>query len=191
MSNSGEKARSEDDFVIVAKILNPHGLRGELNLAPLTDFPDRLLARRVLFLESGERVEKKNVERMTAAGRKMITKLSGVNTREDARKLGGSFLKVPVAELHPLENGDYYHHQLIGLEVVDDRAGVLGLLDDIIQGPGGDIYSVKGDFPGSILFPGVAEFVRQVDLVNGRMLTRLPDGIVPEPETDSVPGKPS
>ncbi len=175
----------EREFVVVARILNPHGVRGELNLLPITDFPERLLDRRTLFLDAGKGIERLTVERMRGGGRKMIVKFAGVNSPEDAGQLRGGYLQVPVAELHPLENGSYYHHQLIGLEVIDDRAGVIGVLDEIIKTPGGELFSVKDETGEKILFPGIAQFVRQVDLERGLMLTTLPDGIVSEPESGS------
>jgi 16S rRNA processing protein RimM len=172
-------------FITVAKILGPHGVRGYVKIIPTTDFPQKLLGRKSVYIEveGGVPVFAK-IERITSAGERMLLKLAGVDSRDEAGRLSGGYLEIPVDELEPLGENEFYFHELIGLDVVDLHLGSLGELKEIIRTQAGDIYLVRNGDGRERLIPAVKEFISRVDLSHGTMTTDLPDGIITD-ESDA------
>jgi 16S rRNA processing protein RimM len=161
----------QPDPVTVGRILAAHGIRGELKVQPLTDFPERFEAGSRLWLNGEERI----VERGRWAGRSVILKLRGLETRNEAEALRGAHLTVPQpAEL--VEEGVYYLHDIIGLPVVDGEGEVLGTLAEVLHTGSTDVYVVRGD-RGELLLPALDDIVTNVDVTAGRIVVAVPEGI--------------
>jgi 16S rRNA processing protein RimM len=152
-------------------ILGPHGVRGEVKVQPLTDFPQRFQTGSRLWLGGEERT----VERGRWAGRSVILKLQGIETRNEAETLRGAELTVPeVTEL--VEEGVYYLHDLIGLSVFDEQGAALGKLEEIFSTGSTDVYVVRGE-KGEILLPALDDVITDVDIAGGRVAVVVPEGI--------------
>ena len=157
--------------VTVGLILAPHGIRGELKVRPLTDFPERFEAGSRLWLNGEERM----VERGRWAGRSVILKLQGLDTRNEAEALRGGELTIPeVAELE--EEGVYYLHDIIGLSVVDAAGEPLGKLEEVFSTGSNDVYVVRGE-QGELLLPALDDVITLVDIAGGRIVVDVPEGI--------------
>lgn len=102
--------------------------------------------------------------------------LEGVNTIEAARELLGANVSVSRDKLEPLEDGEYYWSDLIGLEVFTETGERLGMIDGIFPTGSNDVYICRGG-GGEILLPGIAEVVREIDLTGKRMIVRLMAGL--------------
>jgi len=157
--------------VTVGRVLAPHGIRGELKVQPLTDFPERFDAGSSLWLNGEERI----VQRGRRAGRHVILKLRGLETRNQAEALRGAELTVPeAAELN--EEGVYYLHDIIGLPVFDTNGAALGKLAEVFSTGSTDVYVVRGD-QGELLLPALDDVVTEVDIAGGHILVSVPEGI--------------
>jgi len=161
-------------LVAIGKVLKPHGVRGELRVQILTDFPERFHETPEVHLVSPEGpVLSKTVEGVRFHSTWVLLKLAGIRDPENAGKFRGWLVSVPETELVELEPDEYWHFQLEGLEVRDESGAVLGRLEEVLQTPGHDLYSVRGP-SGEVLIPAVAEFVLSVDLEAGLMVVRPP-----------------
>jgi 16S rRNA processing protein RimM len=158
--------------VTVGRVLAPHGIRGELKVQPLTDFPERFDAGSRLWLNGQQWV----VERGRWAGRGgVILKLRGLDTRNDAETLRDAELTVPEAtELK--EEGVYYLHDIIGLPVFDAAGEALGKLEEVFNTGSTDVYIVRGD-RGELLLPALEDVVTNVDAAGGRIVVDVPEGL--------------
>ncbi len=155
----------------VGRIVAPHGIRGELKVLPLTDFPERFDAGSRLWLNGQQWV----VQRGRWTGRIVILKLRGLETRNEAETLRGAELTVPeAAELN--EEGVYYLHDIIGLPVFDAAGEQIGKLEDVFNSGATDIYVVRGD-KGELLLPALDDVVTEVDIAGGRIVVAVPEGI--------------
>jgi 16S rRNA processing protein RimM len=155
----------------VGRILAPHGIRGELKVQPLSDFPERFEAGSRLWLRGEERV----VERGRWAGRSVLLKLRGLDTRNEAETLRGEELTVPeAAQLQ--DEGVYYLHDIIGLPVFDTAGEALGRLAEVLSTGSTDVYVVRGD-RGELLLPALDDVVTQVDVAGRRIVVEVPEGI--------------
>lgn len=164
-------------MITIGRLGGPHGLRGELRFFPDTDFPERLVrGRRVAACPgAGEPVWTEIDGVRPLGGRGFVVALTGLRSREAAEPYAGGRLCVRAADLPRLPDGQYYHHQLIGLEVVRADGRVLGRLADVRQTGANDVFVVSRPKGADALIPAILDAVAQIDLASGRVrLRRLP-----------------
>lgn len=159
-------------YVAVGLIRGAHGVRGALKVEPLTDFPHRFEPGASLWL-AGER---RTVGGASPARGGLLLQLEGVTTREQAEALRGQLLEVPERELAPLQEGQYFRFQLIGMAVFDAASTLLGRLEEVIETGANDVFAVRND-EGELLIPAIDSVVREVDVTNRRMTVELPPGL--------------
>lgn len=156
--------------VTVARVLAPQGLRGEVKVQSLTDFPERFDAGSVLWV--GDRPVR--VQGSRWQGRALLLKLEGVDDRNAAESLRGQELRAPPVE--DLGELTYYRDDLIGLGVVDERGQALGRLADIFSTGSNDVYVVRGA-RGELLLPATDDVIKNIDLERRMMLVELVEGL--------------
>lgn len=173
---SGPPLRStEPRFVAVGRVLRPHGVRGELRVELLTGYPERLPLHAVLYL--GDEGRPYTVERLRLQEGVALIKLAGCDDRDQAETLRGQLLQIPLEHAVPLEEGEYYHFQLIGVEVFTDGGECLGRVVEVLDTGANDVYVVRGR-RGEVLLPAIEDVVRQLDLEGRRMVVTLLPGLL-------------
>lgn len=169
---------NDEDLVSIGVIRGAYGLRGEVKVAPLSDFPERFNKLEKVFVVGSGKCTLMNVENTRTSHRTVLVKFRDVNSREFAEGLRGQHLMVPENEVYPLPEGCYYHFQLKGLQVYDQELGYLGILGDILETGANDVYLIKSDRFGEILIPAIKDVVLQVDLQQKEMQIRLLPGLL-------------
>jgi 16S rRNA processing protein RimM len=158
----------------VARIVGHWGLHGDLKVETLTDFPQRFAAGARVYADGvGYVIESCRWQR----GRALL-KLGGIDSTTAAEALRHHLLEVPEAELHPLGEGEYYHFQILGLEVRTTTGEVLGRVEQIISTGSNDVYVVRGP-RGEVLIPAVDDVVKSVDPAAGRIEVEAVQGLLP------------
>ncbi|MBQ7567707.1 16S rRNA processing protein RimM [bacterium] len=167
---------SASELVAIGKILRPHGVRGEMRTLILTDFPDRFFDTQEVFFLSPDRKKVKRFELVNARyhANWILLKFAGIDTPEAVSEYRHWLITVPQDELVELEEGEYWHFQLEGLQVEDENGQQLGTLKEVVETPGHDLYAVQPPRGKEILIPAVKEFILSVDLDSGKMVVRLP-----------------
>lgn len=156
-------------WVRVARVLRPHGVEGEVTIELLGGDRERLRPGLALRGPGGEFL----VESVRGEGRQLICRLAGLKDRDQASALSGGYLEVAGSELRPLPPGEYFHFQLVGLEVRDPEGRRRGELVDVEAYPAHDIYVVRT--PSSELrVPAVREAVLAIDLAEQRITVAEP-----------------
>jgi 16S rRNA processing protein RimM len=165
----------------VGQVVGPHGLNGELKVALLTDDPTRFdrLARVYIGPEGAEPVPRA-LEGYRLHKRRALLRLAGCQDRNAAEALRGYLVKVPLEEAIPLKEGEYFEHQVLGLGVSTLEGEHLGTVEEIIYTGANEVYVVRGlsAEQRDILVPAIEGVVMQIDLVAGRLVVKLPDGLV-------------
>jgi 16S rRNA processing protein RimM len=169
----------QEEFVCVGQIVKVRGTGGELEVFLLGGTALRLEEPSEVFLEDSEGAAPKA---FTVVGRKRVGKrlaleLEGVDAPEIAEKLIGHSVMVNAWRLPPLPEGQYYHYQIVGLDVVDGDGASLGRLEEVLETGGNDVYVVRAG-ENEILVPATDDVVKQVDLDAGRIVVELPPGLV-------------
>jgi 16S rRNA processing protein RimM len=166
-------------LITIGKAIKPFGVKGEMKIEPLTDFPERFKKLRRVYLVSQAGTELASEVRSVRydAGGNLYLRFSGYDSPEKAKELNGWFLKVPREEAVPLPEGSYYHFELIGMEVFSEAGEKLGSIVDVFETGSNDVYVVKLGRK-EIYLPATKEIIRQVDRAQKRMVIHVMDGLL-------------
>ena len=164
---------SEPEFITIGRILSPWGIKGKLKVEVVTDFPQRFNPWSKVYV---------NRQPMTIASTnwhkgKAIIKLNTIDSIEDAQRLQGRFIEIPYSQVYPLPEGQYYHFQLIGLEVWTTQGERLGTITEILTAESNDNYVVHGA-KGEILIPAIEDIVKSIDLNQGHVIIEAINGLL-------------
>lgn len=155
-----------DDWALVGEIIGVFGVRGDLKVRPLSDFPERFDVGVTLYL--GDRREPHTITRARLRPGSHIIALSGIESATDAERLRGQTLAIPASALAPLAPDQFYQHDVLGLRVEHVNGTPLGVIVDILSAGPNDLYVVRNEQSGAEhMVPAVKAFVKQVDLVAG------------------------
>lgn len=143
----------------IGRIVGSWGIRGHVKVVPLTDFPERFLPDRDVYLDGRPTRVMDRKERRA----QVILKLLGIDTPEAASRLRGQLLTIPEDQLEPLEEDRFYRFQLMDSRVVDHDGGELGAVADILDTGETQVLVVRGD-DRETLIPLVEGFVTSVDV---------------------------
>jgi len=166
-----------EQLVPVGGIVATHGLLGWLRVNPFNPETTVLAAGRQLILEKDGRRAAQELESSKRNKRQILIKLRGVDGIDNARKWVGATVCVDPDVLEPLEPGQYYHYQVVGLEVYVLSGERIGVITRVWSTPGGDLYVVQGA-KKEHLVPAVKEIVEKVDFAAGRVIINPPDGLL-------------
>lgn len=161
-------------YLEIGRIVNTHGVRGDVKVQPWCDSPDFLAEFDTLY-----RQDHSPISILSAKVHKgcVLMHLAGIDTIEQAQLLRGTTLYLNREEVE-LEEGAFFIQDVIGLPVYDERIGrEIGVVREIIDGPAGDLYVIQ-DGDHQHMIPGVSEFLREVDLENGRVTVCTIEGLL-------------
>lgn len=169
-------------YLLLGEILRPHGVRGEVRMRVLTDFPERISTLEAVYVGRGPAspdVTRYRVKHMRMHQAYGLLKLDGVNDRNQAELLRDLFVMVPIEHAVPLEEGEFYLFQLIGLRVQTAAGETLGVLSDVIETGANDVYVVDSPTYGEILLPAIDDVIVHTDIAAGVMIVNLIEGLLP------------
>ncbi len=170
--------QGEPLFLAVGKLRRPHGVRGEILLEVLTDFPERFQAGAVVYV--GPRRVPLTLRSVRAfRDDLLLVAFEGYADRDAVGVLRNQLVLVPAEEAPPLAEDEVYYHQLLGLQVVTDQGRPLGRLVEILETGANEVYIVRPEEGGpEILLPAIDEVVLKVDLEQGVMVVHLLEGLL-------------
>jgi|SRR5688572_14639743 len=149
--------------VALAAVAGAHGIKGELRLKLFSAGADSLAGHATVFI-GGREVK---LESVKAAGKGVIARIAGIADRSAAEALRGQLIEVDRAALPPLEAGEYYHADLVGLPCVGHGGASVGTVAAVENFGAGDLLEVEDDSGKRSLIPfkpGIA------DLEDGRIV---------------------
>ncbi|MCL4871112.1 MAG: 16S rRNA processing protein RimM [Anaerolineae bacterium] len=175
---SGEAGQPR--FLIIGQVARPHGIRGELRADIHTEQPERFTWLKQVYLsldEDGVGAVPYQVAAARLHQKQVLLQLAEVTERNGAEELRGRWLLVPQEEAIPLEEGEYYLYQVIGLSVYTDTDEPLGVLVEVIETGANNVFVVQGG-ERELLLPDIAEVVRDIDFERGRITVHLLPGLL-------------
>jgi len=161
----------ENKLLEAGKIVNTHGLQGEIKIQPWADSPEFLTNFRRFYIGGGP------INVLSAKVHKgcVIAALEGINDIDGAILLKNKIVCVERAAA-PLEEGRYFVADLVGLRALDAATGeALGTVSEVLSLPANNVYVVKGE--RQRLIPAVPEFVEEIDIAGGFIRFRLIEGL--------------
>jgi 16S rRNA processing protein RimM len=158
------------------------GPAGEVRVKALGRYPERFRDVKRVFVGEG-RTEAAILHRRPH-GDGVVLRLEGVNGRDQARELFGTYLYVPEDEAVKLPSGEYFVHQIVGLRVVTDEGQELGTVREVLETGSNDVYVVRGarsgtgPAPAEVLLPAIKDVVKRIDLERGTIEVTLLPGLI-------------
>jgi 16S rRNA processing protein RimM len=144
----------------------------------LTDFPERLHPGQSVYLGADRQGVK--IKSVRWHGKNMLIGLHGYNSREAVGDFRNQFVAVLAEDLPPLPEGEFYHHQVLGLRVIDEDGRAFGHIAEILETGANDVYVVRGGQGRDLLLPVIDSVILQMDLEKGEIIVRLLPGLLAE-----------
>ena len=178
-ADAGKGGKNQALWISIGKIVNTHGIRGEVRVQVYSDSLDRFEGLHEVCVAIGEGARERRTLAITGLRYHkglVLLKFRGIEDLQQAEEVKGCYLQVPESELPPLPEGRFYIYQLEGLSVWEkDRC--YGTLTEVLQPGSNDVYVVK-EGKREILIPALKTVIKEVDLEKGRMEVELPDGLL-------------
>jgi 16S rRNA processing protein RimM len=176
-------APAPEALIRLGRIYRPHGVRGELKVAPDMDDPTRFEALDVVYVGSNERrVTRHRITSVryqeTKRGITVILQLDGIADRSNAEVIAKQSLYANEEDLPPLGDDELFVHDLIGLDVVTEDGTAVGTLSNVLPMPAHDMYVVHRPGHAEQMIPAVDDFIVDVDLEAGRVVIRPIEGLL-------------
>lgn len=168
-----------DKLFRVGKIVNTHGIKGEVRVISITDFPEERFkpdAKLVIKTKSGLK------EFIIESARKhksfTLLKFKGFDNINDVEQFKNCELYTTDEITPQLSNGEFLYRQIVGLKVVDKQLGEIGKVTEIMELGANDVWVVKGPKYDEVLIPYIEDVVKKVDLDNQVVEVDIPDGLI-------------
>lgn len=171
------------ELLLVGRVVRAHGTGGELKVAPETDDPARLAALPTLYVGRSEQDAAPHAVQgvrfqQTKRGPLALVALKEVQDRGAAEALKKMRVFAAAADLPPLEEGEAFIHDLIGLRVESAEGESIGMVKGVLDVPSHALYVVARKNRPDALIPAVEAFVEEVDLDEGLLVVRPIEGLL-------------
>lgn len=170
-------------YYSVGKIVNTHGIRGELKIVSQTDFPEVRFAkgsRLYAFPPQADRGEPLTVESSRFHKGAYILKFREYHNINDVLRFKGGSLKVHRSDLLELGEDEYYYHEIIGCEVVSEEGAKLGVIREILPLAANDVWVAERKGKKDLLIPVIDDVVKNVDVAGKRVTIHVMEGLLDE-----------
>lgn len=171
---------AEPGFLIIGRLIKPHGIRGEMRAAVHTELPERFEWLEYVYLArdpSDTAPERIAVRSVRFHKGNALLRLGDYQTRDELEILRGMWLLVPMEEAIPLDEGELFHHDLKDLHVITEDGESLGVLVEVLETGANEVFIVNGP-RGEVLLPNIQEVVLRVNREAGTMIVHLLPGLL-------------
>ncbi len=166
----------EPRYLAVGRVLRPHGIQGELRVEILTDFPEHLAELDTVYI--GPEHHPYTLTHVRLHRDVLLLTLKECADRTTAEALRGAVVEIAREDAIPLEEEEYYHFQVIGMQVTTDGGELLGEVVEVFTVPGAnDVFVIHGP-RGEILLPAIADVVQDLDFAARSMRVHLLPGLL-------------
>lgn len=166
----------------VGKIVNTHGIKGELKVFPSTDFiEERFAPGMSLIIEHQKQEIEVTVKSTRSVKNFLLVLFEGLEDINLVEKYKSDLLYVAKENMQELEEGAYYYHEIIGLEVIDlDKDEVLGKVTEIFPTGANDVWTIEKPGRKDVLIPFLNQIVKKIDLEQNKAWVEVPEGLIDE-----------
>lgn len=175
--SNGSPTPGEPLFLAVGQLRRPHGVRGEMQMALYTEFPERLKPGINLYIGEKHQLVTIRSQRMHRAV--MLIAFEEYPDRTAVEVLRNQMVYVPVESLPELPEGEYYQYELIDLTVKTDDGQNLGVVEEVLETGANDVLLVRQPDGKEVLLPFIDEVILNIDLESGILLVHLLPGLMP------------
>lgn len=188
-----DRRSSPADRIAIGIIRRAHGVRGEASVEPWTDDPSRFEQLDQVLLVSPEETEweEARIVRARLHHQRVLVTFASIQTPEQVRAHQNWTIEIPASAARPLEEGEHFVHDLLGLQVVDSTGTGLGEIVDVIEGGGGLLLVVERADGTRWDLPFVRAICREIDLEQRRIVAELPEGLADLDRAETIESAPA
>lgn len=165
------------DLLEVGKIVNTHGLRGEVKVVPWTDYSEVFEDIDFVYVKKKSEYERLDVKGIKYQKNNLIVRFSQITDINMAEKYKNQVIYAEREILGELPDGVYYIADLIGLDIVTEDGEKIGTVSDVFNTGSNDIYEVKREGKKNLLLPVIDDVVLNIDVEGGKITVRMMDGL--------------
>jgi 16S rRNA processing protein RimM len=163
----------------VGKIVNTHGIRGELKIISETDFPERFdVGSELVIVDAQNNQTQVKVQSSRLHKNMYVVKFDKYDNINDVEKYKGTLLKIEAKYQEPLEEGEYYYNEIIGCKVITEEGQELGLITEILTPGANDVWVVSLPNNKQLLLPVIDQVVLEVDVPAKIVRIHLMEGLL-------------
>lgn len=175
--------RPAPKYLQIGEILRPHGVHGEMRMRVVTDYPERIAELKRVYLGRDPfdpKPQKHELDTLRWHHDIALITLKGVEDRDAADRLRQLSVMVAIEDAVPLEEGEVYLFDIIGMRAVTETGEDLGEVTDILEAGPNDTYVIESEKYGEFTVPDVPQFVLRIDKSERHIVIRLMDGLLPK-----------
>jgi 16S rRNA processing protein RimM len=162
----------------VGTIVNTHGIRGEVRVIATTDFPEERFVKGGELVIDGTKPTTVKIQTVRPHKQFILLSFEGLQNINFVEKFKTHDLMVAEEQLSDLEDDEYYYHEIIGLDVVDNATNtVIGKVSEILEMPANDVWVVKRQGKDPLYLPYIADVVTTIDLESGQAKINMLEGL--------------
>lgn len=183
------KKQAQPSYLIIGEVLRPHGVKGEMRMKIITDYPERVLhdlSHVYIGRDTEEPAQRYEVQSARFHQMYILLQLKGLDDRDQVDALRGNLIMVDLDHAVPLDEDEFYLYELIGLTVKTQDGIELGTIIEVMETGANDVYIINSPRYGQLLVPAHDQTLVEIDLENEYVIMDLPDGILPDQASNSA-----
>ncbi|MGX7195517.1 ribosome maturation factor RimM [Enterococcus olivae] len=168
------------EYLNVGKIVNTHGIRGEVRVISQTDFPEQRYQKGAVLtlFQQGKAPLKLTIANHRKHKNFDLLIFEGYPNINDVEPFRDGILKVSEEDLTDLEENEYYYYEIIGLDVIDEEGKLLGKIKEILSPGANDVWVVQRKGQKDALIPYISSVVKEIDLDANEVHVEIPEGLL-------------
>jgi len=172
-NKQGSSEFDEPLYLAIGKLRRAHGIKGEILMEVITEFPERITPDKDVHIGSDHKKHKIIGCRNHAKG--LIITIENVTSRSEAEKLQNKMVHISSTDILDLPEDTYYHHQLIGLTIFDEENNEIGILTEILETGANDVYVISSTEGKELLLPAIKSVIKNISPEMGKIIVDLPE----------------
>jgi 16S rRNA processing protein RimM len=171
-------SKDRSAFLVVGRIRRSHGIRGEVVMEVISDFPERIRKGTHLFL--GETYQPVTVELRRNHQEGLLIRFEQFVDPESVEPFRNQWVYVDINDRPPLPKGEYYHHQILGLDVFDEEDKKIGKVIEVLETGANDVLVIRQESNGELLIPVIPQVIQEINLDQKILRICILPGLLPE-----------
>lgn len=167
------------EYYQIGKIVNTHGIKGEVRVQATTDFPEKRFAigEKVYVFKNQKLVKELTIKSHRKHKQFDLLSFEGLEDINLVEDLKQADLKISADQQDELTEGQYYYHEIIGLDVFDLEGNELGQISEIMQSGANDVWIIKRKQKANLLIPAIKDVVKEIQIEDHKVIIDLLDGL--------------
>lgn len=169
----------ETNMYDIGKIVNTHGVQGEVRVIRITDFEERFNPGSTVYLirKNEEPLALEITSHRTHKDFDLL-KFEGLNNINDVLHFKEALLKIKEEQLTELPEGEFYHHEIVDCEIVTVEGEKLGTITEILVPGANDVFVVKQSAGKELLIPFIKDVVKEINIEEKRVVIKVMEGLL-------------